>query len=180
MLVILLGPSCSGKSTFQKELVENEGYHAVRTATTRPRRMGEDASAYYFLKDQAFAEWEAREISSASRLSEAGATGYHVTRLPGRGTALIELSSSHPEVSWNSYHDTQKSSLPMRCPSYTSGWMGLRGNLALAVEEIHDENTSDEWPQIPSISGTTLGRMVFGSLRRIISWIASTIRRTTN
>ena len=60
MLVVLLGPSCSGKSTFQKELVENEGYHAVRTATTRPRRMGEDTSAYYFLKDQAFAEWEVR------------------------------------------------------------------------------------------------------------------------
>lgn len=60
MLKILLGPSCSGKSTFQKELVENEGYHAVRTATTRPKRMGEDLSAYYFLKDQSFAEWEAR------------------------------------------------------------------------------------------------------------------------
>ena len=61
MLVVLLGPSCSGKSTFQKELVENEGYHAVRTATTRPKRMGEDASAYYFLKDQSFAEWEVRD-----------------------------------------------------------------------------------------------------------------------
>lgn len=60
MLVVLLGPSCSGKSTFQKELVENEGYHAVRTATTRPKRMGEDTSSYYFLKDQAFSEWEAR------------------------------------------------------------------------------------------------------------------------
>ena len=60
MLVVLLGPSCSGKSTFQKELVENEGYHAVRTATTRPKRMGEDLSSYYFLKDQSFAEWEAR------------------------------------------------------------------------------------------------------------------------
>ena len=60
MLVVLLGPSCSGKSTFQKELVENEGYHAVRTATTRPKRMGEDPSFYYFLKDSAFAEWEGR------------------------------------------------------------------------------------------------------------------------
>lgn len=60
MLVVLLGPSCSGKSTFQKELVENEGYHAVRTATTRPKRMGEDLSSYYFLKDQSFAEWEVR------------------------------------------------------------------------------------------------------------------------
>ena len=118
--------------------------------------------------------------SFASRPSEVGDTGYHVTRLPGGETALIGLSSSRQEVSWNSYHDTQKSSPPMRCPSYTSGWMGLRGSLALASEEIPDESTSDEWPQIPSISDTTLGRMVFGSLRRIISWIASTIRRTTN
>ena len=118
--------------------------------------------------------------SFASRPSEVGGMGYHVTRLPGGETALIGLSSSRPEVSWSSYHDTQKSSPPMRCPSYTSEWMGLRGSLALAVEGIHDENTSDEWPQTPSISDTTLGRMVFGSLRRIISWIASTIRRTTN
>lgn len=120
------------------------------------------------------------EISSALRLSEAGATGYRVTRLPDGTTGLIGLSSSRPEVSWNSYHDTQKLSPPMRCPSYTSEWMGLRGNLALVSEVTPDESTSDEWPQIPSISDTTLGRMVFGNLRRIISLIASTIRRTTN
>ena len=60
MLVVLLGPSCSGKSTFQKELVKDEGYHAVRTATTRPKRVGEDLSSYYFLKDSAFSEWEGR------------------------------------------------------------------------------------------------------------------------
>lgn len=120
------------------------------------------------------------EILSVVRSSEAGDTEYHVTRLPGGETALIELSSSHPEVSWNSYHDTQKSSPPMRCPSYTSEWMGLRGNLALAVEGIHDENTSDEWPQIPSISDTTLKRLAFGSSPQITSWIASTIRRITN
>lgn len=120
------------------------------------------------------------EILSVVRSSEAGATGYHATRLPGGETALIGLSSSHPEVSWSSYHDTQISSRPMRCPSYTSEWMGLRGNLALAVEGIHDENTSDEWPQIPSISDTTLKRLAFGSSPQITSWIASTIRRITN
>lgn len=118
--------------------------------------------------------------SCASRPSEDGATGYHVTRLPGGETALIELSSSRPEVSWNSYHDIQKSSPPMRCPSYTSGSTEQPEKLEHASEEIPDESTSDEWPPIPSISGTTLGRMGFGSLRRIISWIASTIRRTTN
>jgi len=118
--------------------------------------------------------------SCASKPSEVGDTGYHVTRLPGGETALIGLSSSHPEVSWSSYHDTQISSRPMRCPSYTSEWMGLRGNLALAVEGIHDENTSDEWPQIPSISDTILKRLVCGNSPQISSWIASTIRRITN
>lgn len=120
------------------------------------------------------------EISSASRPSEAGATGYHVTRLPGGETAIIGLSSSHPEVSWSSYHDTQKSSPPMRCPSYTSEWMGLRGNLELVSEVTPDESTSDEWPQIPSISDTILKRLVFGNSPQISSWIASTIRRITN
>ena len=120
------------------------------------------------------------EILSVVRSSEAGDTEFRVTRLPDGTTGLIELSSSHPEVSWNSYHDTQKSSPPMRCPSYTSEWMGLRGNLALAVEGIHDENISDEWPQIPSISDTTLKRLVYGSSPQISSWIASTIRRITN
>ena len=120
------------------------------------------------------------EILSVVRSSEAGDTEYRVTRLPDGTTGLIELSSSHPEVSWSSYHDMRKSSPPMRCPSYTSGWMGLRGNLALAVEGIHDENTSDEWPQIPSISDTTLKRMVSGSSPQISSWIASTICRITN
>ena len=120
------------------------------------------------------------EILSVVRSSEAGDTEFRVTRLPDGTTGLIELSSSRPGVSWSSYHDTQKSSPPMRCPSYTSGWMGLRGSLALAVEGIHDESTSDEWPQIPLISDTTLKRMVSGSSPQTTSWIASTIRRIAN
>lgn len=120
------------------------------------------------------------EILSVVRSSETGDTEFRVTRLPDGTTGLIELSSSHPEVSWSSYHDTQKSSPPMRCPSYTSEWMGLRGNLALAREGIQDENTSGEWPQIPSISDTILKRLVCGSSPQISSWIASTIRRIAN
>lgn len=120
------------------------------------------------------------ETSSASRLSEAGATGYHVTRLPGGETALIELSSSHPEASWNSYHDIQRSSQPMRCPSYTSVSMEPREKLEPASEEILDENTLDAWRQTLLIFGTTLGKMVSGSSPQIISWAVSTIRRTTN
>lgn len=118
--------------------------------------------------------------SFASKPSEAGGTGYHVTRLPGGETALIESSSSHPEVSWNSYHDTQKSSPPMRCPSYTLASMEQREKHEPASEEILDESTLDAWRRTLSIFGTTLGKMVFGSLHRITSWIASTIRRITN
>lgn len=120
------------------------------------------------------------EILSVVRSSEAGDTEFRVTRLPDGTTGLIELSSSHPEVSWSSYHDMRKSSPPMRCPSYISGWMGLRGNLALASEVTPDESASDEWPQIPSISDTILKRLVFGNSPQISSWIASTIRRITN
>ena len=131
-------------------------------------------------KIKAFMNGKHVVTSCASRPSEAGGTGYHVTRLPGGETALIELSSSRPEVSWSSYHDTQKSSPPMRCPSYTSEWMGLRGSLALANEGTPDESTSDEWPQIPSIFDTILKRLVFGNSPQISFWIASTIRRITN
>lgn len=118
--------------------------------------------------------------SFVSKTSEVGGTGYHVTRLPGGETALIELSSSRPEVSWNSYHGIQKSSPLMRCPSYISESTEPPEKLEPASEEILDENTLDAWRRTLSISDTSLGRMVFGSLRRITSWIVSTIRRTTN
>lgn len=119
------------------------------------------------------------EISSALRPSEVGATGYHVTRLPGGETALIELSSSHPEVSWSSYHDTQKSSPPMRCPSYTLASMEQPEKLEPVSEETLDESTLDVWRRTLSIFGTSLGKMASGSSPQILSWIVSTIRRTT-
>ena len=118
--------------------------------------------------------------SFASKPSEVGDTGYHVTRLPGGETALIALSSSHPEESWSSDHDTQKSSPPMRCPSYTLESTEPREKPEHASEEILDENTLDAWRRTLSIFGTTLGRMVSGSSPRILSWAVSTIRRTTN
>lgn len=120
------------------------------------------------------------ETSFVSRPSEAGDTGYHVTRLPGGETAIIELSSSRPEVSWSSYHDTQMLSQPMRCPSYTLASMEQREKHAPASEEILDESTLDAWRRTLSIFGTSLGKMASGSSPQIISWIVSTIRRTTN
>lgn len=119
------------------------------------------------------------ETSYASRPSEVGATGYHVTRLPGGETVLIELSSSRPEVSWNSYHDTQTLSQPMRCPYYTLASTEQPEKLEHASEEILDENTLDAWRRILSTFGTTLGKMVSGSSPQILSWAVSTIRRTT-
>lgn len=118
--------------------------------------------------------------SFVSKPSEDGDMGFLEKNWFAPHSTPTESSSSHPEVSWSSYHDMWKSSPPMRCPSYTSGWMGLRGNLALASEETLVESTSDEWPQIPSISDTTLKRLAFGSSPQTTSWIASTIRRIAN
>lgn len=109
MLTILLGPSCSGKSTFQKELVENEGYHAVRTATTRPKRVGEDLSSYYFLKDDAFAEWESRQdllCVETFRGWRYGVPRDEIARTQSRHNrvgiltvgGVLELLGRHPEI----------------------------------------------------------------------------------
>lgn len=120
------------------------------------------------------------EILSVLRSSEAGDTEFRVTRLPDGTTGLIELQSSHPEVSWNSYHDTQTLSQPMRCPSYTLASTGQLEKPEPASEEILDESTLDAWRRILSTFGTTLGKMASGSSPQILSWIVSTIRRTTN
>lgn len=130
-------------------------------------------------KIKAFLNGKYGVTSFASRPSEAGDMEYHVTRLPGGETALIELSSSRPEVSWSSYHDTQKSSPPMRCPSYTLESTEQRENHGPASEETLDESTLDAWRRTLSIFGTSLGRMASGSSPQILSWIVSTILRTT-
>lgn len=96
MLVVLLGPSCSGKSTFQKELVENEGYHAVRTATTRPKRVGEDSSAYYFIKDNTFAEWERKGdliLTESFRRWRYGVPREEITRTADRPNRVVVLTT---------------------------------------------------------------------------------------
>ena len=120
------------------------------------------------------------EILSVVRSSETGDTEYRVTRLPDGTTGLIELSSSPSEESWNSWAGIQTSSSETLCPSSISVLMEQPERLAHIHEETTDGSICAEWLPTPSISDTTLGRMVFGSLRRIISWIASTIRRTTN
>ena len=120
------------------------------------------------------------EISFASRLSEVGGTGYHVTRLPGGETAIIELSSSPSEESWNSLRDTPTSSLETLCPYSISVLMEQPQRLARILEETTDESTSDEWQQTRSTSASSQARTGFGSSPQISSWIASTIRRITN
>lgn len=118
--------------------------------------------------------------SFASRPSEVGGMAFLETNWSDLHPKRTESSSSRPEESWSYWQSTRTSSSEMLCPSYTSEWMGLRGNLALVGEVTPEESTSDEWPQIPSISDTILKRLVFGNSPQISSWIASTIRRITN
>lgn len=95
MLVVLLGPSCSGKTTFRDELVRDEGYHAVRTATTRPKRVGEDSSAYYFIKDNTFAEWEHKGdliLTESFRGWRYGVPREEITRTADRPNRVVVLT----------------------------------------------------------------------------------------
>ena len=119
------------------------------------------------------------ETSFASRPSEVGGMGFLEMNWSDLHPRRTAASSSHPEESWSSWQNTQTSSSETLCPYSTSVLMEQPERLAHIHEETTDGNICAEWLPTPSISATTLGRMVFGSLRRIISWIASTIHRTT-
>jgi len=118
--------------------------------------------------------------SFASKPSEVGGMVFLETNWSDLHPRRTAVSSSHPEELWNSWQSTQTSSSETLCPYSTLVLMGQPEKLAHIHEETTDGSICAEWLPTPSISDTTLGGMVFGSLRRIISWIASTIRRTTN
>lgn len=131
-------------------------------------------------KIKAFLNGKYGVTSFASKPSEVGDMAFLEKNSFAVHPTLTELSSSHPEELWSSWQSTQTSSSETLCPYSTLVLMEQPERLGHILEGTSDVSTSAEWLPTPSISGTTLGRMVFGSLRRIISWIASTIRRTTN
>lgn len=94
--------------------------------------------------------------------------------------ALTESSSSPSEGSLSSWLDMLTLSQETLCPYSISVLMESPQSLVLSDEEMDDESTSDEWQPTRSTSDTSPRRTVSGSLRRITSWIASTIRRTGN
>lgn len=118
--------------------------------------------------------------SSAPRLSEAGDMEFLEKNSFAVHPALTEPSSSQSEGLWSSWDDMPTLSQETLCPYSISVLMESPQSIALTDEETNDESTSAEWRRIRSTSGTSLRRMVSGSLRRITSWIASVIRRTGN
>lgn len=122
------------------------------------------------------------EILSVVRSSETGDTEFRVTRLPDGTTGLIELSSSHPEGSWNSLRDTPTSSLETLCPYSTSVLMEQPERLAHIHEETTDGSICAEWLPTRSTSASSQARTGFGSLLRtifsLVSTIATTVRST--
>lgn len=48
MIYVIIGKSCSGKTTFAKKLMKKYDIKKVTTSTSRPRRRGEDTLDYFF------------------------------------------------------------------------------------------------------------------------------------
>ena len=119
-------------------------------------------------------------ISCVLRPSEDGDTVFLETNWSDLHLNQTESSSSPSEGSWSSWLDMLTLSQETLCPYSISVLMASPQSLVLSDEEMDDESTSAEWPPIRSTSDTSPRRTVSGSLRRIISWIVSTIRRTGN
>lgn len=55
--IIVIGPTCSGKTTFAKKLEQFEQYNRIVTYTTRPKRPDEvDGVDYHFISNEEFLE----------------------------------------------------------------------------------------------------------------------------
>lgn len=58
MLTVILGKTCSGKSTIVRKLCEKYNYNKILTYTTRPKREHEkDGVDYHFIDDETFSRF---------------------------------------------------------------------------------------------------------------------------
>lgn len=58
-MIVIVGKTCSGKSTIADFLEEQYLVHRVRTYTTRPPREGETENEYHFISDEEFDQMKA-------------------------------------------------------------------------------------------------------------------------
>lgn len=131
-------------------------------------------------KIKALLNGRSEATSFALKPSEDGDMAFLETNWSDLHQSRTESSYSPSEVSWSSWLDMLTLSRETLCPYSISVLMESPQSIVLTDEETNDESTSDEWRQTRSTSGTSLRRTVSGSLRRIISWLVSTIRRTGN
>lgn len=61
-MIVLVGKTCSGKSTVADLLESRYDIKRVRTYTTRPRREGEGENEYHFVTDEEFEELRANNF----------------------------------------------------------------------------------------------------------------------
>ncbi len=80
-VVCLVGPTGSGKNAIAKVLSDEYGMGKPATATTRPRRAGEEDSNYHFLTEEAFI----KEVQSGKFLETTVYSGHHF------GTSAAEI-----------------------------------------------------------------------------------------
>lgn len=88
-MIVLVGESASGKSSIEKNLVENYGYNKVISYTTRPPREGEvDGVDYHFVTEEKFKELKDHGIFAET----AEYRGWHY------GTAALDCTNDKVAV----------------------------------------------------------------------------------
>lgn len=98
-IVLLTGPSCSGKSTLERMLKEQHDYNAVISTTTRAMRAGEvNGTTYYFISDAEFTKQEKAGAFIESVVFPGGryaASAEEVRRATANGGPVVIVVEPH-------------------------------------------------------------------------------------
>ena len=95
ILITLTGPTCGGKTTLHRELVNNHNVRPIVSTTTRQPRVGEVEGRDYFFISEA----RSREIEDAGGFAELvtfndtryGVTADEMSRFKGHGLGVVVL-----------------------------------------------------------------------------------------
>jgi guanylate kinase len=105
MLLLLTGPSCSGKSTIANELKRSNGFTELKSHTTRPRRYPEEEDYYFVSRIEFERKTYANKVDYAGNLYGLSIEELHKAMADPDGKYLVIVEANGAKQIWDAYRN---------------------------------------------------------------------------